>query len=106
MEYYSQDYQQSATAATVALTNEKIVAARSFVIGDNHVVAALTVPLYTKSERTALADELTASIATAIGIAEEKVILTFDLGIYRRIYEDMPPETCEKILRSLSGGKT
>lgn len=74
------------TVADVALSFDKVVASRYYISDDIIVVAVLTAPIYSASERTSLCEDIRMKIENEFEI---KTIVTFDVGAYLTIRDDM-----------------
>lgn len=74
------------TIADVALSFDKVVASRYYVGDDIIVVAVLTAPIYSASERTSLREDIRLKIENKFNV---QTIVTFDVGAYLTIRDDM-----------------
>lgn len=72
-----------------ALQDPLVLAARAFEYDEQVLLAVLTEPIYLSSDRAALKALLIKNAEAATG---KKVLLSFDLEVYRRIARDMPEE--------------
>lgn len=86
------------TASDVALSFDKVVASRYY-RGENVViVAVLTTPLYTASERNSLREEIRAKIENDFAV---KTIVTYDLGAYMMMHDGMSEKEISSLYRKV-----
>ena len=76
-------------ATDAALANDSVVAARAIETEDGLLVAVLLDPVFLVSERRELKEELKCDIERATG---KQALVTYDLGVYRKIKPDMSSE--------------
>ena len=91
---------QVLTPAQSAMAIEEVAAARAFEYEGNVVVAAVIKNVYSSSERRKIKEKIRKEVAAACSQSEDKVIVTFDMEIFRRI-EDAD-EVEKQILLSLA----
>ena len=75
-------------ASYVALSFEEVLSARTLSHNGYMVVAVLTTPLFSASERIALKEQIRLDIAERLNVDINKVLVTFDMEIYRSIDGD------------------
>lgn len=76
-------------ATDAALANDSVAAARAIETEDGLLVAVLLDPVFLVSERRELKEELKCDIERATG---KQALVTYDLGVYRKIKPDMSSE--------------
>lgn len=76
-------------AALLALSNERIIGARSFEYNNALVLGVITTPFYLKSERDSFIKELAKNISER---TKKDVLVTLDLDIYCKISDEMSNE--------------
>lgn len=76
-------------ATDAALANDSVAAARAIETEDGLLVAVLLDPVFLVSERRELKEELKCDIEQATG---KQALVTYDLGVYRKIKPDMSSE--------------
>lgn len=74
------------TVADVALSFEKVIASRYYQGDGVVIVAVLTSPIYSASERTSLREEIRAEIEKRFST---KTLVTYDLGAYLSMHDSM-----------------
>lgn len=72
-------------ASYVALSFDQVLSAKTISHNGIVVVAILTTPLFSASERTALKEQIRQDVAERLSIDLEKTIVTFDMEIYRML---------------------
>lgn len=86
------------TAQDIALSFDKVVASRCYTDGDVIVVAVLPAPIYTASERSALREDIRLKIENEFEI---RTIVTFDVGAYLAIHENMSAEEIASLFKKV-----
>lgn len=93
-EDYSDDL---ALLNALALNNEKVIAVRSFETDTARVFAVLTLPIYLKSERDSLQDDLKSLLSQG-----KTTYISFDNDVYRAIKDDMTDFQKQRILKTVT----
>ncbi|MBQ9276444.1 MAG: hypothetical protein IJ226_02495 [Clostridia bacterium] len=73
--------------SSIALSHDKVLSVRAFEIDGTRVFAILTSPIYLKSERDALKNELFSLLSQG-----KTTYISFDNDVYRAIKDDMTEE--------------
>lgn len=92
-------YAQMQTVCAKILQMPEIVGVKSFVHKDNLVISVLTTPIYLKSERAKLADQIR---NTASQDFAGKIIVSYDIAVYRKTHDEMTDNEKESLLSKLS----
>ncbi len=74
-----------------------VVGARAFEYNGEIVVAAITTPFYLKSERDKAKNEIQSDLRNLTDY--ENITVTFDVGIYRNIREELNDSDKERLLK-------
>lgn len=75
------------TATYIALSNDNVLSARIFEHDGYVVIALLTGPIFSQTERMALKNSVQADVSDRLEISLEQVIVTFDMELYRAMDE-------------------
>lgn len=95
------DYAQNAALSieeleATILCDPLVLSVRSFKHEDIYIFAVLTTPIYLKSERDRLINEITDALNTKIN--DGNVLVTFNMTVYRNISDDMSQECKIKLI--------
>lgn len=95
------DYSQNAALSieelkATILCDPLVLSVRSFKHEDIYIFAVLTTPIYLKSERDRLINEITDALNTKIN--DGNVLVTFNMTVYRNISDDMSQECKIKLI--------
>ncbi len=82
---------------SVALSHPAVIGARAFEWQGEIVVAVITTPFYLKSERDKAKEEIFDDITVETNA--KSLTVTFDVGVYRNIREDMTDEQRERLYK-------
>lgn len=86
-------------AESVALKDERVSAVRSAETDDAVLLALLTGPIYLASERKAMKTALENEASDLVG---KRVIVTFDMEIYRKLGKDLTSEEIAKLFTKVN----
>ena len=75
------------TATYIALSNDNVLSARTFEHDGYVVIALLTGPIFSQTERMALKNSVQTDVSDRLDVSLEKVIVTFDMELYRAMDE-------------------
>lgn len=75
------------TATYIALSNDNVLSARIFEHDGYVVIALLTGPIFSQTERMALKNSVQADVSDRLDVSLEQVIVTFDMELYRAMDE-------------------
>ena len=75
------------TATYIALSNDNVLSARAFEHDGYVVIALLTGPIFSQTERIALKNSVQADVSDRLDVSLEQVIVTFDMELYRAMDE-------------------
>ncbi len=85
------------TIQFVVFEYENILSARVFEHNGYTVVAILTGPIFSATERNSLKESVKEDVATTIGVDSAKVIITFDMELFRAL-DDVKSQDKDKLL--------
>lgn len=86
------------TVQDIALSFEKVIASRYYKGNDVIIVAVLTSPIYSASERYALRDEIREKIENDFSV---RTIVTFDMGAYLSLHDGMSADEISALYRKV-----
>ena len=75
------------TATYIALSNDNVLSARTFEHDGYVVIALLTGPIFSQTERMALKKSVQTDVSDRLDVSLEQVIVTFDMELYRAMDE-------------------
>ena len=75
------------TATYIALSNDNVLSARTFEHDGYVVIALLTGPIFSQTERLALKNSVQEDVSDRLDVSLEQVIVTFDMELYRAMDE-------------------
>ena len=84
---------------SAAMSIDKVVAVKCFETSNTIVVAALTEPIFSRTENNELKEKI--SIAVRETGFTKRIIVSFDLDIYSKIKDDMSAEQKTKLIETL-----
>lgn len=94
--FIAQSANQYANLEHAALSQENVIAVRTFETEDVVVLAVLTAPIYLKSERDALKAQLKITLREKCD--GKDLIVTFDNEVYRKIKTDLTDEEKQQLV--------
>lgn len=77
-------------ASYVTLSFEQVLSARILEHNNHVVIAILTTPIFSASERIALKEQIRSDVAVKVDFDPSNVIVTFDMDVYRALGCDNP----------------
>lgn len=86
---------QTDIAQYVALNHEQVLSARTFECDGYVVVVVLTTPIFSATERDELKCSIKQSVLNELSLEDDKVIVTFDMEIYRGAFDADEQEKTE-----------
>ena len=75
------------TATYIALSNDNVLSARTFEHDGYVVIALLTGPIFSQTERVSLKNSVQEDVSDRLDVSLEQVIVTFDMELYRAMDE-------------------
>ena len=88
---------QGNIAESVALSFEQIVAVRTFDHDGYVVIAVLTAPIFSQTERQNLIASVKSMVAEDLNITQDQVIVTYDMELFRAM-DEVKNEDKERLL--------